>query len=363
MMRRIAAKVHWALSLALLLLAAPVGAQVQAGRSVIDDLLTRAQNSYNDLEFARAETFARQVLTMPQLQLHQRIRALAVIAAAAYPDDPAAQRRQAAVDALKSIVRIDLAFTMPQELRWPGLNALVDEVKRTTFGMQASADTAQTVIGNDGRASLSIRSSRPGRFMLTIMQPGSPAVVVDSAASGVNNVAVFRIPAMRGGQPLFASGQYDVIVTGIDGAAPDTVTSRYLLNVEAPPLQLAALDLKVDSTKLLKERTGRFGFKSIFPAIIVGGATFALSNTLRAESENITTEVAADSKGMAIGGALAVATIVAGFADRGRPIPANIAANKAYGEAVEKAIADARAENARRLAEYRTILRFNLEAR
>ena len=72
---------------------------------------------------------------------------------------------------------------------------------------------------------------------------------------------------------------------------------------------------------------------------------------------------AADSKGMAIGGALAVATIVAGFADRGRPIPANIAANKAYGEAVEKAIADARAENARRLAEYRTILRFNLEAR
>ena len=78
---------------------------------------------------------------------------------------------------------------------------------------------------------------------------------------------------------------------------------------------------------------------------------------------NIQTKLGSDSKGAAVGGVLALSTILAGFADRGRPIPANIAANKAYGEAFKKSIVDAHAENRRRIAEYRTTLHIDLEAR
>ena len=61
MKNRIVASVR-ALPLALMLAAAPVGAQVQQS-SVVDDLLKRAQDAYNDLNFLRADTLANQVLS------------------------------------------------------------------------------------------------------------------------------------------------------------------------------------------------------------------------------------------------------------------------------------------------------------
>ena len=79
-------------------------------------------------------------------------------------------------------------------------------------------------------------------------------------------------------------------------------------------------------------------------------------------NDAITTKTA-QIKGIAVGGAIAVGTILAGFADRGRPLPANVAANKAYGEAFQKSIADGQAENRRRVAEHRTTVRIDQEAR
>ncbi|MEX2178398.1 MAG: hypothetical protein WD801_06790 [Gemmatimonadaceae bacterium] len=363
MMRRIAVTVVAVLPLALALAVAPVGAQVRQQGSPIDDLLDRSNNAYNDLEYSRADTLARQVLALgSSITVAQRTRALTLVAAAAYPDDPPAQRRAASLEAIRRIVRSNLAFSMPQELTWPGLTALVEEAKRTTFGMEVNADSLQVAVGVDGRATIRARSSRPGRFQLTIGQEGGSTLVRDSATTGPDNAVEFRIPVMRNERPLFSSARYDVTITGIDAAAPDTVVTRYAVTADAPPLAFADVNMKMDSSKLLAERTGRFGYKSVLPALLVGGAAFALSSTLRAEG-NIATEVGADSKGMAVGGALALTTIVAGFMDRGRQIPANIAANKAYGEAFQKSIADAEAENRRRVAEYRTTLRFDLGVR
>ena len=70
-----------------------------------------------------------------------------------------------------------------------------------------------------------------------------------------------------------------------------------------------------------------------------------------------------DSKGVGVAGGIVVATLLAGFADKGRVIPANVAANKAAGEAFQKSIVDAQAENRRRITEYRTVLNFDLGAR
>lgn len=350
------------LPLALMLVVAPLRAQAQQQGSPIDDLLKRAQDAYNDLNFPRADSLARQVLALGRtITVAQRTRALTVIAAAAYPDDPPAQRRSVALATLRQIVRTNLGLKLPQELTWPGLDSLVDEAKRTTFGLEVSGDTQQVVAGPNGMAQLRVRGSRPGKFLLTIMPTsGEAAAVVDSTAVGMTGE--FRFSAMRAERPIFSTGGYSIIVTGIDSVSHDTVTVRYTANVEAPALEFVVVPTKMDSSKLLPERTRRFGAKSILPAVLVGGVTFALASTLHPPG-NIQTEAGADSKGAAMAGVVALSTIAAGYLDRGRSIPANIAANKAYGAAFQKSIADAQAENRRRIAEYKTTLHLDLEVR
>lgn len=363
MKRRLAATLG-ILPLILALIGAPLSAQVAqaAARSPIEDLIKRAQDAFNDLRYARADSLARQVLDIGSLISNsQRTSALLVIAAAAYPEEVAAQRRAVALSTLKQLVRTNLNLQVPAELSWPGLDSLVAEAKRTTFGMEVGGESMQTLVGPQGTARITVRSNRPARYFLTIMPAtGGAAVVADSSAA--MTTGEFTIPGMREERPVFSSGDYAVIVTGVDPASNDTITARYNAVVEAPALVFLNVPVRLDSARLLPERTRRFGAKSVIPAILVGGAAFALSNTLRAEG-GIRTSVAADSKGVAVGGALALTTILGGYADRGRVIPANVAANKAYGEAFQKSIEDARNENRRRIADYRTTIRLDMEVR
>ena len=347
------------LSVALVLAASPVGAQVQQS-SVVDDLLKRALDAYNDLNFGRADTLANQVLqSTGRITAEQRTRAMVLVAAAAFPDDPPAQRRAASLAMLRSLVRMNLDVEIPTELRWAGLDSLVEEAKRTSFGIAVTADTMQSLVGPQGMGRIAVRSNRSGRYFLRITQGGA-TVAVDTALVGVN--AELRFAGMRDEKPIFNSGEYAVSITGIDASGRDTITISRTMRVEAPALEFLTVPVKLDSSKLLPVRSPKFGAKAVLPAIIAGGGAFALASVLRGEG-TIATEVDPDSKGVAIGGAIAVSTILAGFMDRGRPLPANVAANKAYGEAFNKSIADAQAENRRRIAEYRITVRIEQEAR
>jgi len=360
--RRNVATLIGALPLVLALSAAPLRAQVPQGTSPIDDLLKRAGDAFNDLNYSRADSLAHQVLAIgARITTAQRTRALLVIAAASYPEEQGAQKRAVALATLKQIVRTNLALKLPQELTWAGLDSLVEEAKRTTFGVEVSGESEQVVVGPQGSARLHVRGSKPGSYQLTIMPVGGgSAAIVDSLATTTSGE--FTFGAMRSERPIFTSGEYAVIVTGVDASSHDTVTVRYTARVDAPALEFTSTAAKIDSSRLLPERTRKYGVKSIFPGILVGGAAFALASSVKAQG-NLQTKLGSDSKGAAIGGVLALSTIVAGFADRGRPIPANIAANKAYGEAFKKSIVNAQAENRRRIAEYRTTLHIDLEAR
>lgn len=357
MMKRIAASVR-ALPLALVLLAAPAQAQVQQS-SVVEDLLRLAQNAYNDLNFLRADTLANQVLSSTgRITSDQRTRAMMIVAAAAFPDDPPAQRRAVALATLRSLVRMNLDVELPQELRWAGIDSLVEEAKRTSFGIAVTADSVQSLVGPQGAGTVSVRSNRSGRYSLRISQGGA-TVAVDTAIVGVTGR--LRFNGMRNERPIFTTGEYQLTVTGIDASGRDTVTVTRTMRVESQPIQFVAVPVKLDSSKLLPVRSKKFGAKAILPAIIAGGGAYALASVLRGDGA-IATEVAADSKGVAVGGGIALATILAGFADRGRPLPANVAANKEYGDAFNKSIADAQAENRRRITEHRTTVRISQEA-
>ena len=356
MMNRLVASLR-ALPFALILAAAPASAQVQQS-SVVEDLLKRSQDAYNDLKFPRADTLAQQVLASTgRVSQAQRIRAMVLIAASAYPEDPSAQRRARALTYLRDVIRIALDVQVPDELRWVGFDSVVEEARRTSFGMAVTSDSMQSLVGPQGMGKVSVRTNRTGRYRMSIFQGPTPtgvAVATDSTLPG--STGELRFPGMRNEKPVFSTGDYTIVITGIDASGRDTLTSRLAMRVDAPPLEFAQVPAALDSTKLLPIRSPRFGLKAIFPAIIAGGGAFALSNVLRGDGE-IANEVSADSKGVAIAGAIAGVTILAGVMDRGRPLPENVAANKAFGEAFAQSITDAQAENRRRVAEYRTIVR------
>lgn len=351
-----------ALPFALALVVAPLSAQVQQAASPIDDLIRRARDAFNDLNYPRADSLSRQVLQLgSSLSQAQRTGAMLVLVAAAYPEETGEQRRGVAMVTLRELIRTNMNLRMPQELSHPALDSLVDEARRTTFAMESSADSVQQGVGPGASARIAMRSSRPARFHLTIAPAaGGPAVVRDSTSYLMAGEIAFA--TMRQERPVFASGAYTVVITGVDSASRDSVTARYTAQVEAPPLEFLEVPTRIDSTRLLPERTRRFGARSIFPALLVGGATFALSSVLRGEG-GIATSVAADSRGVAAAGAMALTTMLAGFADRGRSLPANIAANRAYGEAFQKAIVDAQAENRRRVGAHTTAIRIQMGAR
>ena len=346
-----------ALPLALLLVAAPVRAQIQQS-SVVEDLLKRSQDAYNDLNFSRADTLASQVLASTgRVSQAQRIRAMILIAAAAYPDDPSAQKRARALMYLRDVIRMALDVQVPQELRWAGFDSVVDEARRTSFGIAVTADSVQSLVGPQGMGKIAVRANRTGRYRMSIYQGPAPtgvAVVTDSTLPGASGELHFA--GMRNERPVFSTGEYTVVITGIDASGRDTLTSRLSMRVDAPALEFAQIPTAMDSSKLLPIRSPKFGAKAFFPAIIAGGGAFALASVLRGEG-NIATDVAADSKGVAIGGAIAGVTILAGLLDRGRPLPQNVAANKAFGEQFAKSISDAQAENRRRVSEHRTTVR------
>ena len=133
------------------------------------------------------------------------------------------------------------------------------------------------------------------------------------------------------------------------------------MKADAPAITLAEPPTKLDSTKLLKERTAKFGAKAIFPALLVGAAGFFISSQLHGDGGLATGS--ADGKGIGVAGGMLVVTILAGYADHGRLIPENVQANKAAGEAFQKGIADANTENRRRVTEYKTVLTFDLGGR
>lgn len=349
---------RWLIAVAV---AMAIPAFAQAQMNPIDDVLKLAFDAFNDFKYVTADTTARKVLQMQSATATQRARAQMIIAASAFPEDAASQKRLVALAMLKQLLKTNYDTKLPQELTWVGLDSLMEEARRTTFGMQVSGEPQQTAIGVDGTGKIRVKSNKPGFFRLIIAaKSGDVVAVVDSISGTAEGDITFK--TMRDERPIFSTGDYTVTITAFEpGGRGDTVTTQATLKVDAPALTFAELPTTMDSTKLLRERSGKSGAKSIFPALLVGGAAFFISSQLH--GEGALANGVADSKGMGVAGGMFLATIVAGFADRGRAIPANIAANRAAGEAFQKSIADANTENRRRVTEYKTVLTFDLGGR
>ena len=337
-------------------------AQVQQAASPIDDLLLKAQQAVNDLNYLRADTLARQVLNAgARTTTAQRTRALLVIAAAYFPEEVPAQKRAQAVATLKQVVRNDIDVKFPPDLTWPGLDSLLAEAKRTTFGISVNADTLQTITGPTGTGQIRIRSNHPANFRMSIAPVGGGAAMVTDSLNSVSS-GVFTIPHMRNDRPIFGTGDYEILITGADATSADSSSTRYIAHITAPELTFAKLPVAIDSSKLQIEHSGRYGAKGVIVGALVAGGIYAFSNVVRADTM-VKRLVPADSKGMAVAGGVGAAIIIASFADHGRPIPAAIAFNEKLRTDLGTSIRATEAENANRIATYRTTIAIQTGAR
>lgn len=327
------------------------GQVAQQGTSVIDDLLTRAQNSINDLQYAQAISFARQVLDLgDRVPSDKQERAMFIVAAANYPEgEPAAQNRAVALATFRQMVRNNLDLTIPQVLRWAGLDSVLAEAKRTTFGLAAGAAPQQEGVGPSGAIEFTARASRASNFSVSISGPNTIRI---SDTTGADQVTL-RLPTMRNDRPLFASGEYQITVQAVDRQTGDTASMKYVATVTAPPLTFATVPVALDSSRILAERTGKFGWKGIIVGGLVAGGIYGLSNMVHADT-TLQSRVGADTKGTGVAAAAGVAVILASFADRGRPIPSAITANRRLHDDFAASIRNAQAENANRIATHKT---------
>lgn len=343
---------------AMVLASAPAATRAQSVQqqsgSVVDDLLTRAQNALNDLQYAQALSFAKQVIDLgDRVPADKQERAMFIVAAANYPEgEPAAQHRDIALTTLKQMVRSRLDLTIPQTLRWAGLDSILAEAKATTFGLAtAPTNPQQEATGPTGHVDFTARASRPANFRLTIVGPQASAVVSDTSGG---TQATLQIPTMRNERPSFATGEYQIVVTAIDRSSGDSVSARYVANVTAPALTFATVPVTMDSSRLLPERTRKYGWKGIIVGGLVAGSIYSFANVLHADT-TLKSKAGADSKGTGIAALAGVTVIIASFADKGRSIPTAIAANQRFREDFAASIRNAQAENANRIATYKTM--------
>jgi hypothetical protein len=340
---------------------ARAGAQVQQAASPIDDLLTSAQAAFNDLNYARADSIARQVLNAGRTTFQQRQRAMQVIAAAYYPEEKPAQKRDESLAMLKQIVRGDIDVKFPVELTWPGFDSLVVEAKRTTFGVAISPAAEQSPVGPAGMAEIPLRANRPAVFRYSVSPVGGAAPIFRDSVTGTDEK--IRFPTMRNERPIFTTGDYEIVIVSTALAAgTDTITTRYSARITAPELTFAPIPVAIDSTRLISERSKRYGWKGVIVGGLVAGGIYGFSSALHADT-TLKNAYGPDSKGMGVAVAAGAALIAASFMDKGRQIPGAIAANQRLRDDFGTAIRNAQAENANRIATYRTTIAIQAGAR
>lgn len=325
----------------------------QQGVNPINDLLQRALNSYNDTKYPEADSIARLAISATTATTNQRTLGRLIIAASFYPEgEPRSQKRDSALAMLRQVIRTNLDIKIPRDLTWPGLDSLLLEAKRTGYGIDAAPDSEQVVVGQN-LADVRVRSNHASFFHLVVASAGGAPIVSDSTPSAVDQ-AVLHFPTMRDGRPLFETGDYDLLIVGRDAQGGDSIAVRHVMHIDSPALQLETPPAALDSSRLLKERSSRFGAKGIIAALFIGGGAFALSSVMRADSVKST--IGADSKGMPVAAGLAGTVLLASFLDHGRPVPSAIAANERTRANFAQQVQNVANDNRQRIASYRTTI-------
>ena len=109
------------------------GQATQAGSpGPVGELLTKAKNALNDLQYAKADTLARQVLALGSLlTLEQQIAAVQVRVVAFYPEESPARKTDSAIAVIKQMIALG-GKGIPKDMSSADLDSLVAFVQHAS---------------------------------------------------------------------------------------------------------------------------------------------------------------------------------------------------------------------------------------
>jgi hypothetical protein len=345
-----------------LLVSSVASAQDGGDRSPVRDVIDRARAAMNDLQFARADSLAREVLAMgTRLRRTDRLEALQIVAGANYPEAMGERREAAARSAIAEMLRIDMSSTLARELSWAGLDSVYTDVARTTFAVSVTARRDNPIVGLEGNASIRVRSSRPARWTLVARsRDGIESILMDTVSRARDTT--LKLLVARGRRPLIRGSDYEFIVTATDPETQESIVRRYDGIAIVPPIEFVTVPATIDSSRLLPERSKPQRVPVVIAGVVMGAATVALGKQLRAD-DPIKSAGGMDKRFTTIGIAILGGSAAAAWFDRGRVLDRNVASNIRARKEFERSRRAAVAENERRAADYRASITLNPEAR
>src|SRR5688572_18084680 len=195
-------------------------------RSLTREILDRAKTALFDLQYAAADSIARDVLALGMLTRPARIEALQIVAAANFPDGAELRREAQARSALTQLVRIDYALTLPRELASRGLDSLYRDVMANTFSISVLVRRENPIVGIDGSSNLRVRANKPASFVLHARtRDGIESVLLDSVVVSQDTTLQLRVGRL--GRPILRAGEYDFVVTATEAVTKEAISRTF----------------------------------------------------------------------------------------------------------------------------------------
>ena len=337
--------------LALVLAAAPLAAQQR--RSPTDDVLEAAKRALNDLRYDEAIRLGRDLEAFAdRLRPAQVVTLRQLLALAYYPEEPERQQPDSALRQLVALVTVRPDAELAPDLRWRGLDSLLDMARARTFAV-GLVPADEVVLTGDG-GPIEVAATRPARVRLSLVDRASGRVVVADTAL-VNGRGMLRLRAHDGQTALVRAGEHVLRLVAHEVGARDSVRSERAVVVAAPAVALQPLPA-LDPARLRPETERPDRARTAVKGLLFGVATAAIGSVARGGGR-LARDFEPDPRAAGIGGIITLGSFALAATEKGRPIPANVRANGLVRAAHARALQAARDENARRLAGYRATLR------
>lgn len=284
----------------------------------------------------------------------EQVRLWQVMAAAYYPPDPLAQRPDSARLPLDALVRIAPDIALAEDLRWAGLDSLLERSRAGVFVI-ASRPLASYEATLAEPAHITVVSSRPARFRLSSVSQATGVVVVHDSAA-VTRQASLRLRVHDGTRVLVGAGDHELRIVAIDAASGDSllVTHRVRAraNTSGPTRSLPPF-IPPATVRVSSMKRGML----IAGGALFAGATVALANGGRA-GEPIRSAFSMDGRALLVGGAMLAAAVGGLFMDDAGERPATAADVARARAAYDRRVAAGQAEARRTAARYRVTIDF-----
>lgn len=333
-----------AVALLILAAAAPRGnAQTPA------ELLSRGMRAYQNLDYDAAATLLRNALAAPpgaDAQDAERTRALVYLGAT----EVFRGNRDSATAAFRRLVLLDPRYRPDQMIFPPEVSVLFDEVRLGTKAVAVALAPRSEIHAAGDRLVVHLYATSSHEVAAVVTRrSGAPVRALYRGAIGDSLEILWDGRDSVG--VLADSGQFELRVASRSAGSPTLRLVQVPLEIRQTRPDTLPLPLPAPDSLLRPERsTGGHGLQALARGALAAAAVVTLPPVVAGGADP-------SAARFAVSGAIAASGLLGFLAQRsGRPIPANIAANRALRDAWQRRVEEIRTQNAERRRDVRLVI-------